>query len=147
MLKRYREIFFGFLFGIGAACIDMFTDAKMQDKPFWDVSVGMTLYRMLFVLFGCVLGWLLWRKNQRERQFRSLLADMKKLCSEIGPPTVMIHAQTQSLLAKPGLRLPPDAETMIRAIYQESQKLQSIARAYSGQRPMETIGQQSEIRL
>ncbi len=138
MVRRYREIFYGFLFGIGAACIDTFTDAKMQNKSFWDVSAGMALYRMLFVLFGCILGWLLWRKNQRERQFRSLLTAMEKLCREIGPPAVMIYAQTQSLLVKPGLRLPPDAETMIRVIYEESQKLQSIAREHSGQQGMET---------
>jgi|SRR5579859_2701184 len=138
MLKRYREIFYGFLFGIGAACIDMFTDAKMQGKQFWDVSAGMTLYRMLFVLFGCILGWLLWRKNQHERQFRSLLAAMEKLCGQIGPPAVMIHAHTQSLLVKPDLRLPPDAETTIRAIYEESQKLQSIAREHSGQQWIKT---------
>jgi hypothetical protein len=141
MLKRYREVFYGFLFGIGAACIDMFTDAKMQDKPFWDVTAGMTLYRMLFVLFGGIFGWLLWRKNQRERQFRSLLADMEKLCREIGPPAVMIHAQTQSLLAKPGLHLPPDAETMVRAIHDESQKLQSVVKEHSGQLWIETTGQ------
>lgn len=133
MLKRYREIFYGFLFGIGAACIDMFTDAKMQGKQFWDVSAGMTLYRMLFVLFGCILGWLLWRKNQRERQFRSLLAAMEKLRGQIGPPAVMIHAHTQSLLAKPGPRLPPDTEAVLRAIYEESQKLQSAAKEHSGQ--------------
>jgi hypothetical protein len=138
MIKRYREIFYGFLFGIGAACIDMFTDAKLQNKPFWDVSLGMTLYRMLFVLFGYILGWLLWRKNQREREFRSLLASMEKLCHEIGPPAVVIHAQTQSLLAKPGLHLPPDAETMVRVIYDESQKLQSVVREHSGQLRIET---------
>ena len=137
MFKRYREIFYGFLFGVGAACIDMFTDAKMQDKPFWDVTAGMVLYRMLFVIFGGILGWLLWRKNQRERQFRSLLTSMQNLCREIGPPTVMIHAHTQSLLTKPGLHLPPDAETMIKAIYEESHKLQSIAREHSGQQWME----------
>jgi hypothetical protein len=133
MLKRYREIFYGFLFGIGAACIDMFIDAKMQGKQFSDVSAGMTLYRMLFVLFGCILGWLLWRKNERERQFRSLLAAMEKLRGQIGPPAFMIHAHTQSLLAKPGLRLPPDAEAVVRAIYEESQKLQSAAKEHSGQ--------------
>ena len=137
MLKRYREIFFGFLFGVGAACIDMFTDAKMQDKPFWDVSAGMALYRMLFLLFGLILGWLLWRKNQRERQFRSMLTAMEKLCREIGPPTVMIRAHTQSLLTKPELRLPQDVETLIKAIYEESHKLQSIARQHSGQQWME----------
>ena len=51
----------------------------------------------------------------------------------ISPPAVVIHAQTQSLLAKPGLRLPPDAETMVRVIYEESQKLQSKVKEYSGQ--------------
>lgn len=143
MLKRYREIFYGVLFGIGAACIDMFTDAKMQGKQFWDVSAGMTLYRMLFVLFGCILGWLLWRKNQRERQYRSLLAAIEKLRGQIGPPAVMIHAHTQSLLAKPGLLLPPDAEAVLRAIYEESQKLQSAAKEHSAQQWIEETDEQS----
>ena len=133
MLRRYREIFYGFLFGIGAACIDMFTDAKMQGKEFWNVSAGMTLYRMLFIVFGCILGWLLWRKNQGERQFRSLLAAMEKLRGQIGPPAIMIYAHTQSLLAKPGLSRPPEAETVVRAIYEESKKLQSAAKEHPGQ--------------
>jgi hypothetical protein len=141
MIKRYREVFYGLLIGIGAACIDMFIDAKMEGRPFWNPSFGMTLYRMLFVLFGGILGWLLWRANQSERQFRSLLAGMERLCHEIGPPAVMIHAQTQSLLAKPGLKLPPDAETMVRVIYEQSQKLQSIVKEHSGQLRVETIDQ------
>jgi hypothetical protein len=141
MLRRYREIFYGFLFGIGAACIDMFIDATVQNKPFLQVSAGMTLYRMLFVLFGCILGWLLWRTNQRERQFRSLLANMEQLRREIGPPAVVIHAQTQSLLAKPGLHLPPDAEALVRVIYEQSQKLQSIAKEHSGELRIEGTDQ------
>ena len=137
-MRRYREVFYGLLIGIGAACIDMLIDAKMEGRAFWNPSFGMTLYRLLFVLFGGILGWLLWRANQSERQYRSLLAGMEKLCYEIGPPAVMIHAQMQSMLAKPGLRLPPDAETMVRVIYEESQKLQSIVKEHSGQLRIET---------
>jgi hypothetical protein len=111
----------------------MFIDAKMEGRPFWNPSFGMTLYRMFFVLFGGILGWLLWRANQSERRFRSLLTGMEELCHGIGAPAVMIHAQTQSLLAKPGLQLPPDAETMVRSIYEESQKLQSVVKEYSAQ--------------
>jgi len=131
VLKRHREIFYGLLFGLGAALIDTFIDSKMQDTPFWEVSIGMALYRILFVIFGCILGWLLWRKNESEREFRSLLGEMQKLRQEIGTPVTMIHAQTQLLLAKPGSRLPPEVESAVRTIYEQSQRLHSINREHT----------------
>lgn len=128
MLKRYKEIFYGLTFGLGAACIDTFVDASTQHKAFWDFSFGMLLYRSVFVLFGLALGWLLWRTNQSERESRSLIAAVQKLQSDVGPPTVIIHAQTQLLLTKSGAPLPPDVEVIVRSIHEQSMKLQSIAK-------------------
>jgi hypothetical protein len=126
MLRRYKEIFYGVIFGLGAACIDTFVDAATQHRAFWDFGLGMLLYRGLFVLFGFILGWLLWRNNQNEREFRSLTATLQKFQREIGPPALIIHAQTQLLLAKPGAPLPPDIEERVRSIHEQSLKLQSI---------------------
>jgi hypothetical protein len=56
VLRRHREIFYGLLFGFGAAAIDMFIDARTQNKSFWDVSIGMTLYRFSFVIFKFCSG-------------------------------------------------------------------------------------------
>ena len=126
MLRRYKEIFYGLIFGLGAACIDTFVDASTQHRPFWDFGLGMLLYRAVFVLFGFLLGWLLWRNNQSEREFRSLITAVQNLQANIGPPSVLIHAQTQLLLTKSGTALPPEMEAIVRSIHEQSMKLQSI---------------------
>lgn len=128
MLRQYKEIIYGLIFGLGAACIDIFVDATTEHRAFWDFSLGMLLYRALFVLFGVILGWLLWRNNQGEREFRSLASAFHKLQHDIGPPAVIIHAQTQLLLTKPGTQLPPDMEAIVRSIHEQSLKLQSITK-------------------
>lgn len=128
MLRHYKELFYGLIFGLGAACIDTFVDAITEHKAFWDFGLGMLLYRGLFVLFGFILGWLLWRNNQSEREFRSVIASIQKLQSDIGPPSVIIHAQTQLLLTKSGNPLPPEIEPIVRSIHEQSLKLQSIAK-------------------
>ena len=56
MLRHYKEIFYGLIFGLGAACIDTFVDASTEQKAFWDFGPGMLLYRGLFILFGFLVG-------------------------------------------------------------------------------------------
>ena len=56
MLRHYKEIFYGLIFGLGAACIDTFVDASTEHKAFWDFGPGMLLYRGLFILFGFLVG-------------------------------------------------------------------------------------------
>ena len=43
MLRHYKEIFYGLIFGLGAACIDTFVDASTEHKAFWDFGPGMLL--------------------------------------------------------------------------------------------------------
>ena len=128
MLRRYKEIFYGLIFGLGAACIDTLVDASTQHRAFWDFGTGMLLYRALFVLFGLLLGWLLWRNNRSERESRSLIETVQKLQASIGPPTVIIHAQTQLLLTKSGVARSPEIEGIVRLIHEQSMHLQSIAK-------------------
>jgi hypothetical protein len=128
VLRRHREIIYGLLFGFGAAVIDTFIDSKMQNTSFGDVSLGMTLYRLCFVIFGFVLGWLLWRRNESERGFRLLQDRFQAFQNEIGAPVTVIHAQTQLLLGGPGLQLAPEVQSGIRIIYEQSQRLQAINR-------------------
>lgn len=127
MLRRHREIFYGLLFGLGAAIMDTFIDAKTQNTAFWDFSLGMALYRLCFVVFGFVLGWLLWKKNESERGFRVLQDQLQQLQKEISGPVTVIHLQTQMLLGGSG-QLPADVQSLVRTIYEQSQKLQSINR-------------------
>jgi hypothetical protein len=128
MLRRYKEIFYGLIFGLGAAFIDTLVDASTQHRAFWDFGLGMLLYRAVFVLFGLLLGWLLWRNNQSERESRSLIETVQNLQANIGPPTVIIHAQTQLLLTKSGIAVSPEIERIVRSIHEQSMTLQSIAK-------------------
>jgi drug/metabolite transporter (DMT)-like permease len=128
VLTRHREIFYGLLFGVGAALLDILIDAIAQDKPYWDVPTFMILYRFLFILFGLLLGWLLWRKNTSEREFRSLQDQVQELRQKIGAPTILIRTQAQLLLGRDASQLSPEVQSMVRIIYEQSQKLQSIER-------------------
>ena len=128
MLTRHREIFYGLVFGVGAALLDTLIDAIVQDKPYWDVPIVMILYRFLFILFGLLLGWLLWRANTSEREFRSLQEQVQELRHKIGAPTFVIHTQALLLLGRDASQLSPEAQSMVRIIYEQSQKLQSIER-------------------
>jgi hypothetical protein len=117
------------MFGVGAALLDMLIDAVVQDRPYWDVPIVMVFYRFLFVFFGLLLGWLLWRKNTREREFRSLQDEVQELRHRIGAPTTVIHTQAQQLLlGRDAAQLSPQVQSVVRTIYEQSQKLQSIER-------------------
>lgn len=129
MHKSHREIFYGLLFGVGAALLDMLIDAVVQGREFLDVPTVMIFYRLLFVLFGLLLGWLLWRKNTSEREFRSLEDQVQALRHRIGAPTTVIHTQAQFLLlGRDAAQLSPEVQSVVRTIYEQSQKLQSIER-------------------
>lgn len=74
MLQRYKEIFYGLLFGLGASVIDVSMHASMEQQGSWTElfrpQPAMAAYRGSFIAFGLVLGWLLWRKNKVERDSR-----------------------------------------------------------------------------
>lgn len=129
MLQKYKEIFYGLLFGLGAAILDIMMDARAEG-----VGVGtevtlhpaMLLYRSLFVLFGLILGWLLWQKNRRERDFRNLAETLKRFRQDYRGIALVMHTRLQVLLTRENLNLPQGAEELIRAAYQSSQELQNL---------------------
>jgi hypothetical protein len=90
MLQRYKEIFYGLLFGLGTSVIDVFMHASMEQQGFWTElfrpQLAMVAYRASFIAFGLALGWLLWRRNRVERDFRSLLENVEQFRRGIGAP-------------------------------------------------------------
>lgn len=131
MLQKYKEIFYGSLFGFGAGFIDTVMDARMEGLSFRDELVqhpAMLLYRALFILFGLALGWLLWQKNKREREFRDLSEILKQFRQEFGGPAVLMHTKLQVLLTRQDLHLSHEAEELVQFVYQRSQDLQSLVK-------------------
>jgi hypothetical protein len=109
MLQKYKEIFYGGLFGLGAGILDTVMDARMAGLSIGDEMVQyrpMLFYRTLFIFFGLALGWLLWQKNRRERDFRDLSEILKRFRQEYGAPAILMHAKLQVLLTRKDLHLP-----------------------------------------
>ena len=131
MLQRYKEVFCGLLFGLGASVIDVFMHASMEQQGFWMELIHpqpiMVAYRVFFIAFGLALGWLLWRKNKVERDFRSLAETVEQFRRGISAPAVLIHTKLQLLLTRGDFHLPPEAQEMIRFAYEKSREIGALA--------------------
>ena len=131
MLSRYKEVFYGLLFGLGASVIDVFMHASMEQQGFWMELIHpqpmMAAYRVFFIAFGLGLGWLLWRKNRVERDFRRLAETVDQLKHRIAQPAVLIHSKMQLILTRTDLHLPPDVEEMVRYAYERSREFAALA--------------------
>ena len=132
MFDKYKEIYHGLLFGLGAGAIDTVMHAQMADRSFWEEVLhpqqAMVFYRVLFLLFGLALGWLLWQKNKRERDFRQLTEGLEKFHRELCAPALLMHTRLQVLLTKQDVNLSRDAEDAIRFVYERSQEIQALTK-------------------
>jgi|SRR5215469_4023254 len=134
MHTTYKEIVYGAVFGFVALLLDTVMDARSDGQGFLAEVVlrpGMMLYRLLFLFFGIVFGWLLWRNNQREREVRALLENLRRFHQEYEAEAVVLHTSLQVLLTK-NLNLSPEAESLVRSAYEKSRELQSLVK----QRPV-----------
>ena len=127
MLRDYKEIIYGIVFGIAAAVLDTALDAQGERQSFTGEiggHPGMMIYRFLFVLLGFFIGWLLWRNSRRERQFRSLEDQVRQFCHAYEAQAVVLHTNLQLLLTK-NLKLSPEDEALLRSTYEKSRDLQA----------------------
>ena len=132
MFQKYKEVFYGLLFGLEAGVIDVDMHARMEHSRFWTEMVrpqpAMIFYRVLFLLFGLALGWLLWQRNKRERDFRALTEIVARFHRAIGGPAVLMHTKLQLLLTKEDLHLPREAEEAVRFVYAKSLEIQALTK-------------------
>lgn len=130
MLSNYKEILYGVVFGLAAAVLDTALDARGEGQSFTGEVGGhpaMMLYRILFVLLGFFIGWLLWRNNLREREFRAFVDRIRHFCQEYEAQAIVLHTDLQVLLTK-NLKLTPEEETLLRTTYEKSRGLQTLAK-------------------
>jgi hypothetical protein len=130
MFQSYKEIFFGFAFGIGAVILDTGMDAIANGNSLLDEVTehpGMLLYRVVFIVLGLVLGWLLWKRNRRERAYRQLAETLRKLQHECEKQALLLRSTLQNLLIRDDVHLSEAASQLLQKAYQETQELQRIA--------------------
>ncbi len=132
MLRRYREIFYGLLLGLGAWFIDVVMHARIEDRGFWDelfrFEAKTFFYRLMFVAFGLLIAWSLWQKSKREREFRRLAEILERLHREVADPAFLIYAKCEVLLSREDFHLPSEASDVVRFIYEKAQHIVSMAK-------------------
>lgn len=87
----------------------------------------MILYRLVFVLLGFVLGWLLWKNNTREREFRRVTETLDRLQHDCGTQAVLLRSKLQTLLTRDDLHLDEEARGLVDNAFQISRELQGLA--------------------
>ncbi len=131
MFQKYREIFYGVIIGLGAACLDTFIDAQTEGNSFADQITehpSVMLYRAIFLFFGLVIGWLVWRNRRRERDFQRVVATAEQLHQGCSKQALLINTKIQVLLTRDDFRLSPEAKELLRGVYDGSKELQTLVR-------------------
>ena len=132
MLNRYKEIFYGLLLGIIACGIDVVMHSRMEGRSLWDEAFRFEampfVYRLLFIAFGLGLGFLLWTRNSRERDFRRLREIYERFHREVAEPAFLIHGKCEELLFLKDDELSPKAREFVRFIYDKARTIESLAK-------------------
>ena len=113
MIKRYKEILFGFMLGLAMWVADALMHTMMlgptQDhQPAFAEELfaphgPQLITRLLFVAFALFFGWLLWRSNQREREVRDLERRLAHFYEQTITPATLIMDECNTLLRSGGL--------------------------------------------
>jgi hypothetical protein len=131
MLQKYREIFYGGFIGLGAACLDTFIDAQTEQNSFLDQITQhptVMLYRAIFLLSGLAIGCLVWRNRRRERDFQRIFANAERLQQGCSKQSLLINTKIQVLLTRDDFHLSPEAQELLRGIYDSSKEIQTLVR-------------------
>jgi hypothetical protein len=130
MFQEYKEIFFGLAIGIGAAMIDVAMDASTEGYSYSaEVTAhpSMMFYRGIFIVLGAGLGWLLWQRNRRERDFRHVSERLQKLQQDCGRQGIVLSSKLQLILTRNDLHLSEEARRSVQEAYQLCHELQTLS--------------------
>jgi hypothetical protein len=131
MFRKYRDIFYGGIIGLAAACLDTFIDAQTQGNSFAEEVTqhpSMMLYRAIFLLSGLAIGCLVWRNRRRERDFQRIFANAERLQQGCSKQSLLINTKIQVLLTRDDFHLSPEAQELLRGIYDSSKEVQTLVR-------------------
>jgi hypothetical protein len=131
MFRNYRDIFYGGIIGLAAACLDTFIDAQTQGNSFAEEITqhpSMMLYRAIFLLSGLAIGCLVWRNRRRERDFQRIFANAERLQQGCSKQSLLINTKIQVLLTRDDFHLSPEAQELLRGIYDSSKEVQTLVR-------------------
>lgn len=134
-LREFREILYGVLFGLGAATIDIVMHARMHGEAIVEETLRpgpeMAFYRVLYVVFGVLLGWALWRRNSKERGFRLLLKQFCDVIDLFDGHASVIYANAQAVLMQETSKPSEQAAARLGILYEHMQQVRVLTHKLS----------------
>ena len=131
MLVRFKEIWYGAFFGIGAVLIDAEMHSSMANRSrsqeLGVIGEVMLFYRILFLGFGLFAGWLMWRSNRREREFRALQNRFHHFQSQLSALATVTYSRLQFALSRVETdTLPKELSDALQAAHEDLRRLKAI---------------------
>jgi len=140
MIKRYKEIFFGFLLGLAMWASDalMHTMMPMSGKDhqpafmeeFLSPDGPQLITRLLFLAFALFIGWLLWRSNKREREERDLEQRIALFHERTINPAMLIMDECNTLIRSGGLK--GETLELVKEIRGHARQIDDFAKDFPG---------------
>jgi hypothetical protein len=73
------------------------------------------------------LGWVLWQRNRREREYRQMAETLSGIQHECETQALLLRSTLQNLLIRNDVHLSDAASQLVQEAYQRAQELQRIA--------------------
>ncbi len=140
MLRRYKEIFLGFLLGLAIWMMDVAMHAQLgvgvhSSGSFADelLHPGTTqlFFRSGFLIIATAFGWALWRSNWRERELRSLDDAIIAFNRQLGSPALRILSHIRMLRGCSGVTRDEVAMSLAEAIGDDAHTVDHLAQQYT----------------
>lgn len=137
-MKRYREIAYGVLTGLGIWVIDAMLQVGGRDHFGFDTVVSemilsrppQLLLRVSLLLISVALGYSLWQSRERERRMRDLQTLLKSLQRQIVSPSLLILGHSSNLALREGWPVSRESVEMMSEIQCNARKLNEIIRQW-----------------
>lgn len=138
MIRRYREIIFGFGLGLAMWVVDAAMHARLgadvHSTGFLDelLRPGATqlLFRGSFVAIAGAFGWSLWRSNWRERELRALEDAIIAFHRQLDSPAMRIVSHVRMLQGRPGVTRDEVAMSVAESIGDDARVIDGLAQQY-----------------
>jgi hypothetical protein len=137
-MRRYREIAYGVLTGLGIWVIDAMLQVGGRDHFGFDTVVSemilsrppQLLLRVSLLLISVALGYSLWQSRERERRMRDLQTLLKSLQRQIVSPSLPILGHSSNLALREGWPVSRESVEMMSEIQCNARKLNEIIRQW-----------------
>ena len=138
MLRRYKEIFYGFGLGLAMWVVDAAMHAQLGAEAHSHgfaaelLRPGATqlFFRVIFVAISTVLGWSLWRSNWRERELRALEDAVIAFHRQLDGSALRIVGHARMLQGRPGVAHDEVARSVAAEIGEDARAIDELARQY-----------------